>query len=79
MYFRAIKHEIDPHSVSEKLYMEICVQGSCVTVTDNHAIAFKNEHDEHDFKIAQKVEEGDMIFMRDAVTMYLFYFVSMFS
>lgn len=62
----AIKEEIDPHSVSEKLYMEICVQESCVTVTDNHAIAFKNEHDEHDFKIAQKVEEGDMIFIRHA-------------
>merc|ERR1740123_700847 len=62
----AMKKESDPESWSEKLYMEICVDESCVTVTDNHAIAYKNELDEHDFKIAQKVEEGDMIFMRDA-------------
>jgi len=62
----AMKKEADRHTSSEKLYMEICVHESCVTVTDNHAIAFKNRLGEHDFKIAQKVEEGDMIFMRDA-------------
>merc|ERR1719361_1031240 len=62
----AMKQAIDVHKKSERLYMEICVEESCVTVTDNHAVAFLNARDEHDFKIAQKVEEGDMIFMRDA-------------
>jgi len=60
----AMKKAIDVHKSSERLYMEICVEESCVTVTDNHAVAFRNARDEHDFKIAQKVEEGDMVFMR---------------
>lgn len=62
----AMKQAIDVHKKSERLYMEICVEESCVTVTDNHAVAFRNARDEHDFKIAQKVEEGDLIFMRGA-------------
>lgn len=62
----AMKQAIDVHKSSERLYMEICVEESCVTVTDNHAVAFRNAQNEHDFKIAQKVEEGDLIFMRDA-------------
>ena len=63
-----MKQEAIPDTFDEKLYMEICVEQSCVTVTDNHAIAYKNNVNEHDFKIAQKVREGDMIFTRDAVT-----------
>ena len=39
--------------------MEICVDESCVTVTDHHAIAYKNDLNEHDFKIAQNEGKGN--------------------